>query len=166
MIKLIALLGLATLPFLYLNCSGDDASEFGAIQIPTAQSKCQSLAAAGCTTFNSNKLLFVGITDDTSKDCGIYMSRTNTSQLYQLFIASSISVTQFNTTHAYLFTSHSEWTTSTNSPATVLENKEYLFCAFIDSNNDSFLNAGEPILRQQHALSDLNHINLESWGDN
>lgn len=162
--KLFILICLATIPFLYLNCSGDDSS--GAIQIPNANVECSSLAATDCNGFNNNKSLFVGITDDTSLDCGNHMSGIPMTLLHQNFLASSSSVTQFNSTHSVLTSTHSNWVASSNLATTVLADKEYLFCGFVDSNNDSFLNAGEPLLRQQHLLSDLQHINLENWNDN
>jgi len=164
-IKLFILICLATIPFLYLNCSGDDSS-LGAIQIPTANVECSSLAAGRCNAFSENKLLFVGITDDTTLNCSNQLSGIPEPQLHQQFLASSSSVTQFDTTHFVLTTKLRNWVAPTQQAISVLEDKEYLFCGFIDSNNDTLLNAGEPILNQKHLLSDLQHINLENWNDN
>jgi len=163
--KLFILICITTLPFLYMNCSSSD-SEQGALPIPNAKSVCLNLQSSQCTTFSSGRSIFVGITDNITVNCAFLLSSQNTNLLHQLFLASSISPASFNTTQAYLGAVHSNWKSSSNFSITTLENKQYLFCAFIDANGDSFLNSGEPLLSQQNLLGDLNHIDLESWGSN
>ena len=133
------------------------------IDIPIMDLECQQTQAGDCSITGDNRDFHVGlIAGNTGADCAQVITAAGTD-FYTGFRASGTVSSSLDSTK--LVGSVTDWVDGDNQSATTIDSGTYTLCAYLDTNEDGLLSAGEPFARDVITLGQLSYV-ITDWQQN
>lgn len=147
--------------FLSFGCSGNSGSSED-LTLPIVEVRCNEAMATKCSTSQSGKTVYLGVTSQWGQSCGLFIQNQTGGNFYRAFQASTNM--NLSISSGVLYQQGNTWIDDSGSAVTKLINTSYRLCGFIDTTPNQQLDVGEPILEMDMSFQ-TSQVTADQWSD-